>query len=101
MGYAVVERDVLITKTSTKNNLYTHYFITMLTTNNKYPFFDLSEIVPDNDIPFKPYQSLKPVKAGNYIPDLKFLNDYSRWQSFFNGAQTHGPISLRQLLNKP
>ncbi|WP_184543466.1 redoxin domain-containing protein [Mucilaginibacter sp. FT3.2] len=73
----------------------------MLTSNNKYPFFDLSEIVADNDIPFKPYQALKPIKAGNYIPDLKFSNDYTRWQSFFNGAQTHGPISLRQLLKKP
>jgi peroxiredoxin len=73
----------------------------MLTTDNKYPFFDLSEIVADNDIPFKPYQALKPIKAGNYIPDLKFLNDYSRWQSFFNGAQTHGPVALRQFLKKP
>lgn len=73
----------------------------MSTSNNKYPFFDLSEIVADNDLPFKSYQALKPVKAGNYIPDLKFSNDYGRWQSFFNGAQTHGPISLRQLLNKP
>jgi peroxiredoxin len=73
----------------------------MSTTLNKYPSFDLSEIVADNDIAFKPYRALKPVKAGNYIPDLKFLNDYTRWQSFFNGAQTHGPISLRQLLKKP
>ncbi|GAA3986820.1 peroxiredoxin family protein [Mucilaginibacter dorajii] len=73
----------------------------MLTTDNKYPFFDLSEIVADNDIPFKPYQALKPIKAGNYIPDLKFLNDYTRWQSFFNGAQTHGPVALRQFLKKP
>ncbi len=73
----------------------------MSTALNKYPSFDLSEIVADSDIPFKPYRALKPVKAGNYIPDLKFSNDYSRWQSFFNGAQTHGPISLRQLLNKP
>jgi peroxiredoxin len=73
----------------------------MSTSNNKYPFFDLSEIVADNDIAFKPYQALKPIKTGNYIPDLKFSNDYNRWQSFFNGAQTHGPISLRQLLHKP
>lgn len=73
----------------------------MPTTANKYPSFDLSEIVPDHDIPFKPYRALQPVKTGNYIPDLKFLNDYSRWQSFFNGAQTHGPIALRALLRKP
>ncbi len=101
MGYAVVERDILITNPQQKIIYIPIISLQMLITNNKYPFFDLSEIVPDNDIPFKPYQSLKPVKAGNYIPDLKFLNDYSRWQSFFNGAQTHGPISLRQLLNKP
>jgi len=73
----------------------------MLSSNHKYPFFDLSEIVPDRDIPFRPFRAFNPVKAGNYIPALKFSNDYSRWQSFFNGAQTHGPVLLRQLLNKP
>src|ERR1700712_3910764 len=73
----------------------------MLTNNNKYPFFDLSEIVADADIPFKPYQPLKPIKAGNFVPGLKLYNDYSRWQQFFNGAETHGPISLRHFLNKP
>ena len=75
----------------------------MLTTNHntKYPFFDLSEIVADADLPFKPYQPLKPVKAGNYVPDLKFYSTYSRWQQFFNGAEVHGPVSLRHLLNKP
>jgi peroxiredoxin len=73
----------------------------MSTTNNKYPFFDLSEIVTDTDLPFKSYQPLKPVKPGNFVPDLKLYNDYSRWQQFYNGAETHGPISLRHLLNKP
>ncbi|MDN3583182.1 redoxin domain-containing protein [Mucilaginibacter flavus] len=99
MDYAVVEAGVLVI--APKNNPHTITKYIMLTTNNKYPFFDLSEIVADNDIPFKPYKALKPIKAGNYIPDLKFLNDYTRWQSFFNGAQTHGPVSLRQFLNKP
>lgn len=73
----------------------------MLITNNKYPFFDLSEVVAEIDLPFKAYQPLKPVKPGNYIPDLKLYNTYSRWQQFFNGAETHGPIALRHLLNKP
>jgi peroxiredoxin len=73
----------------------------MLTTKNKYPFFDLSEVIADADIPFKPYQPLKPVKAGNFIPELKLYNDYGRWQQFYNGAETHGPVSLRHLLNKP
>ena len=73
----------------------------MLTNDNKYPFFDLSEIVADADIPFKPYQPLKPIKAGNFVPGLKLYNDYSRWQQFYNGAETHGPVSLRHLFNKP
>lgn len=73
----------------------------LVTNHNKYPFFDLSEIVVENDIPFKPYQALKPVKAGNYVPGFKLHHSYSHWQQFFNGAETHGPISLRHLLNKP
>jgi len=69
--------------------------------NSKYPFFDLLEVTTDNDLPFKKLQPLKPVKAGNFVPDLKFYSDYNRWQQFYNGAETHGPISLRNLLSKP
>ncbi|MDB5030689.1 redoxin domain-containing protein [Mucilaginibacter sp.] len=73
----------------------------MLTTINKYPFFDLSEIIPENDITYKKYQSLKPVKTGNLIPDINLVTDYHRWKNFYNGAPTHGPISLKHLFGKP
>src|SRR5947208_72098 len=73
----------------------------MQLSNNKYPFFDLIEIVPENEFTYKTYQPLQPVKAGNYIPDLKLYNDYGRWQQFYNGAETHGPLLLRQLFSKP
>ncbi|MDB5004292.1 MAG: hypothetical protein JWQ34_2517 [Mucilaginibacter sp.] len=73
----------------------------MLTTINKYPFFDLSEIIPDNDITYKSYKALKPVKTGNLIPDINLVTDYKRWKNFYNGAPTHGPISLKHLYGKP
>ena len=67
----------------------------------KYPFFDLSEIIPDNDLSYKAYKPLKPVKSGNLIPDINLSTDYSRWQSFYNGAPTHGLLSLKRLYGKP
>lgn len=73
----------------------------MSTATNKYPFFDLSEIVPDPDFVYQPYQPLKPVKAGNNIPDFALKTEYALWQRFYNGSETHGPIVLRQLINKP
>jgi peroxiredoxin len=73
----------------------------MLTTINKYPFFDMSEIIADNDLPYKKYQSLKPVKTGNVIPDINLVTDYKRWKNFYNGAPTHGPVSLKHLYGKP
>ena len=73
----------------------------MLTTTKKYPFFDLSEIIPDNDLFFKNYKTVKPTKAGNFIPDFNLQLEYGRWQRFYNGAETHGPVMLKQLLNKP
>jgi peroxiredoxin len=74
----------------------------MLTTaNNKYPFFDLLEIVPDIDLSIKAYKPLKPVKAGNIIPDFTLSKEYSRWQHFYNGAPGYGTILLKQLLSKP
>jgi peroxiredoxin len=69
--------------------------------NTKYPFFDLSEIVPEFDIAFKPYKPLKPVRTRNYLPNFNLQSTYTRWQHFFNGAETHGAILLRQLLSKP
>ena len=73
----------------------------MLTATNKYPFFDLSEIIPDVDLSYKVFQPLQPVKAGNVVPDFNLKSDYDRWQRFYSGAETHGPVLLRQLLNKP
>jgi peroxiredoxin len=69
--------------------------------NTKYPFFDLSEIVAEPDFAFKPYKPLRPVKTGNYLPAFNLQNNYGRWQHFFNGAETHGALLLRQLLSKP
>jgi len=73
----------------------------MLTATNKYPFFELFEIVPEIDLAYKPYQPLKPVKAGNFIPDLAFKSNQLRWQRFYSGTETFAPVLLRQLLNKP
>lgn len=73
----------------------------MLSTINKYPFFDFSEIIPDRDLSYKQTQPLKPIKAGNFVPGFKLSSDYNKWQRYYNGAETHGPILLKQLLNKP
>lgn len=73
----------------------------MLTAINKYPFFDISEIIPDYDLKYKQYKPLQPVKAGNYIPDFTLNQSYVHWQQFYNGSETHGPVMLRQLLDKP
>jgi peroxiredoxin len=69
--------------------------------NSKYPYFDLSEIITDRDLAYKAYKPLKPVKTGNLIPDINLSTDYSRWQNFYNGAPTHGLISLKHLYGKP
>ena len=69
--------------------------------NNKYPFFELEEIVPELEYNPKNYKPLNPVKRGNYVPSLILFNEYTRWQQFYNGAETHGPVLLRSLLNKP
>jgi peroxiredoxin len=73
----------------------------MSANNYKCPFFDLSEIIPDNDLVYKVYQPLKPVKTGNFVPQFTLTTDYDRWQRFNNGTVAHGPVMLRQLLNKP
>ena len=73
----------------------------MLATIDKYPFFELSEIIPELNFEFKSYKALSPVKAGNYIPDFTLNAVYEHWQQFYNGAETHGPVLLRHLLNKP
>jgi peroxiredoxin len=73
----------------------------MLTTINKYPFFDLEEIVTELEYQPKNYRPLNPVTAGNFVPSFNLSAGYDRWQQFYNGAETHGPVLLRNLLNKP
>ncbi|MGZ3751861.1 MAG: redoxin domain-containing protein [Mucilaginibacter sp.] len=68
---------------------------------SKYPYFDMSEIITDHDLTFKPHQPLQPIKAGNILPDFPLQKENAKWQQFFNGAEIHGPVLLRQLLNKP
>ncbi|WP_461451930.1 redoxin domain-containing protein [Mucilaginibacter sp.] len=73
----------------------------MLTAVNKYPYFDLSEIIPDPDYIIKPYKPLSPVKTGNFVPDFILNPQWTNWQQFYNGSETHGPVLLRHLLDKP
>jgi peroxiredoxin len=75
----------------------------MLATLNipQYPYFDMSEIIQEPDLVFKPYQSLKPVKAGDRLPDFSLQKENANWQQFFNGAEIHGPVLFNQLFNKP
>lgn len=61
----------------------------------------MSEIVPEREFSFKTYDILKPIKAGDAVPDFILQKDNIKWQQFFNGVETHGPVLLRQLLNKP
>lgn len=66
-----------------------------------YPDFDFSEIINEPDLFYRPFRSVDPVKAGANMPDFTFQKDSSRWQQFFNGAESHGPALLNQLLNRP
>jgi len=61
----------------------------------------MSEIVPEKEFSFKTYDVLKPIKAGEAVPDFVLQKDNVKWQQFFNGVETHGPVLLLQLLNKP
>jgi peroxiredoxin len=71
------------------------------TENTKYPYFELLEIVPELEFGNKKYKALSPVKSGNLVPSFALTGAYDRWQQFYNGAETHGPVLLRSLLNKP
>lgn len=71
------------------------------TANTKYPYFELIEIVPELEFGRRNYKQLSPVKAGNFVPAFTLAGGYDRWQQFYNGAETHGPVLLRSLLNKP
>ncbi|MFB9844554.1 redoxin domain-containing protein [Mucilaginibacter ginsenosidivorans] len=61
----------------------------------------MSEIAPNHEYTFRTTYALKPVKKGDAVPDFTLEKDNFRWQQFFNGVETHGPIMLRQMLNKP
>ena len=65
------------------------------------PFFDISELVADRDPVYRRFQTITPLKAGDRLPDYALDKENSKWQQFFNGAEVHGPVLLRQLLNKP
>lgn len=66
----------------------------------RYPSFDASEIVIDEEYGFKPRHAISLIKTGDIAPDFVFEKDGHRWQQFFNGVETHGPVLFRQLLNK-
>jgi peroxiredoxin len=66
----------------------------------KYPQFDRLELDSGIEYTFKVRHSLKPVKKGDIAPDFVFEKEGARWQQFYNGVETHGPVLLRQLLNK-
>ena len=69
----------------------------------KYPYFDRSEITlePDKEFSFKVYNALKPIKAGEAVPDFIIQKDDFKWKQFFNVVESHGQVLLRQLLNMP
>jgi peroxiredoxin len=68
---------------------------------NSFPYFDLSEIEPEQDLVFRSFNKAEPVGAGDILPDFSLEKEPGRWQQFFNGAETHGPVLFHQLLNKP
>jgi peroxiredoxin len=68
---------------------------------NSFPYFDLSEIEHDQDLIFRSFHKSEPIRSGDIIPDFPLEKEPARWQQFFNGAETHGPVLFHQLLNKP
>lgn len=68
---------------------------------NSFPYFDLSEIEPDQDFVFRSFHKSEPVRSGDILPDFSLEKEPGRWQQFFNGAETHGPVLFHKLLNKP
>jgi peroxiredoxin len=67
----------------------------------QYPYFDISEIIPEPEYVFKPYNPVKPMKAGDIIPNFSLQTENANWQQFVNGNEVHGPVLLNRLLNKP
>jgi peroxiredoxin len=63
--------------------------------------FDMLELTPELELTYRKFGTLTPLKAGDSLHHFNLQKDYTRYQQFFNGAETHGPLSLTQLLNKP
>lgn len=63
--------------------------------------FDMLELTPELELSYKKFGTLTPLKTGDSLHHFNLQKDYTRYQQFFNGAETHGRLSLTQLLNKP
>lgn len=72
----------------------------MLSVNNL-PDFDLLELIPELELTYTKFEKLSPLKAGDSVHNFNLKGDYTRYQQFFNGAETHGLFSINQLLSKP
>lgn len=74
----------------------------MSTIIKKYlPSFDILEATTDRDLSYKNYQSLKPVRVGEFTSGIVFDFAYSRWLSFLNGAVNDAFVATKQLYGKP
>lgn len=73
----------------------------MSSINKKYPQFELLELEPELEFGVKKYRSLSPIKKGNNVPNLSFVNDINLWQQYVNGGVSYQYFSTRQLLHKP
>ena len=65
------------------------------------PAFDILEATTDRDLSYKNYQSLKPVKTGEFTAGLNLDFAYAKWQSFFNGLPDDASIATKQLYGAP
>lgn len=65
------------------------------------PAFDILEATTDRDLSYKNYQSVKPVKAGEFTSGLNLDFAYARWQSFSNGLPDDASIATKQLYGTP
>jgi len=68
---------------------------------DKYPYFDLSEVTNEPDLLIKPYRALRPLKAGDDVPNFSFQRETGRWRQFINGSFVNAHVDLNKLLNKP
>jgi len=73
----------------------------MQVTVDNFPAFDILEATIDRDLSYKNYQSLKPVKTGQFISRVVFDFAYARWKSFSNGVADDSFVATKQLHGKP